>query len=688
MKRAAPLPLRKNPAGAHALLLGLALLLAWAVFSPVLNADWFYDDADYVLADPRLDHLELFQPGNWFAKPSPDSLKIDESIVLPGFDRPVIEDRYVWRLSLALERWAWGKAPAVSHAVNLCIHLACVTALFFALWRLLRLYRPFQKTGLAAPQDAWDLLPGLGALIFAIHPWVSEPVCYISARNGSLGTFFALLGTGLWVGVFTGGSWLKKLLYLAAALLCALLALGSKENFITVPAGYVLATAPCIWNRIKKWHRGWTLGIGASVVALLLTVGWLGIQSSDRASGLWLQIGQGRGWDYFFNIQNPLLLQTLGDQIPTQRLSMEFNHPNWPYWACAVALTVNTLLLLIGALGGLRWPVLLGLAWFFLHLLPTNSFLPRPDFLAGRNVYLPMAGVSVLLAGSMLWAWITFQSSAKPALRQLKWGVAGLAFAAMICWMIAARSWAESFLTPETVWRRSAAVAPDHTVVRINLAGSILLRLVNTFRQNPGAPPDQALVAEAEQAWKDALASQSSLTMKYQPDRHRDNRQSLALMNLGVIRTYMNDHVEAARCYQLSWQARPAYYQSWVRWYLASLRLNNTAQLNDAVSAGLRQWPDAWWMQAVRGLQRAGNSAVLPADALADLEQAERQPDAWPEELLSIQRLALFRLAQSNSTAQNLSARMDRLRGMGVPPDEVERLRRSITERLPTPKSP
>ena len=44
--------------------------------------------------------------------------------------------------------------------------------------------------------------------------------------------------------------------------------------------------------------------------------------------------------------------------------------------------------------------VAFGILWFFLHLLPTNSVLPRYDLLSERNLYLPSIGLYLAAAAS------------------------------------------------------------------------------------------------------------------------------------------------------------------------------------------------------------------------------------------------------------------------------------------------
>jgi len=685
------------------LLLAAAWFAAWIVYSPVLQAHWFYDDSDYVLQDPRLDHLELFWPSHWHDAPPPLEESRDGPLVLPGYGQPLIKDRYLWRLSFALEKWRLGpafseiaesahdsqaEAPAnapmltwgetAAHADNLLIHLACIGALFFALTRLLALYLPVgrdaisscdskNKDGRRTSPLAW--LPGAAALIFAVHPWAAEPVCYVSARDGSMGAFFVLLGLGLWAaGLQARRSWLIRASLIAGALLCALAAFGCKENFITAVAGYVLATWPVLWKSLARWggaSRVKFLAIagGASLLALALagTLAWVGISLSGRASGLWGQVAE-RGWRYFFEIQNPVLLTTLADQVLSLRLSLEANFPGWPDWACAVALVANAALFLLGALGGKRWPLLLGLSWFYLHLAPTNSFLPRPDFLASRNVYLPAAGIATLVAGALLWVAArrelkTRETSSVPAGSDAelipRLAVAAV-FAVLFCyWAFSSYSWAQCFAKPEGVWARSAKVAPDHSVVRLNLACAMLGRL-------SGQPSGLDDLAKAERELRAALAAEDSPTMRYHSGRHKAQRQGLAARLLAFMYYERKDYPQAELFFRRSWEQLPT-QPTWVGWAACCRDGGLSAQLADVVSEGEKRWPDQWWPRALRGLQQA-KTAGFTAQVCSDLQAAERAPNESVPELRWLQVRAIEALSSRESDPGRAKRLQERLR--------------------------
>jgi hypothetical protein len=653
-------------AGIGLLLLCLAWIAALLVYSPALKAGWFNDDPDYVLNDPRLDHLELFWPSRWSDPPPALNTTVAGDQFLPAYQRPLIEDRFLWRLSFALERRVFGLSPGTAHTINLLLHLACIGALYWALACLLKLY--------PCSSPLWHLLPGVAALIFAAHPWAAEPVCYVSARNASLGTLFVLLGVICW-----SSAWLPtvstplRILRVVLAGICALAAFSAKENFITAPAAYLLVVWPLIWRRAMYWRWRKVLPAAATTLLVLCAVALAGIHYSERAAGLWAQTGL-RGWRYLFEIQSPLVLLTLADQIPAARLSLETNHPAWPFWACVLALIVNASVIALSLRASLRWPVLLGLCWFYLHLLPTNSFLPRPDFLAMRNLYLPVVGTATLAAGALIALWLRWQShtspeTPSPSLTRPPWWLAGPAVL-LLYWSAQARGWACGFATPEVLWEHSAKIAPDHAAVRLNLACSIMNKTPKS------ADEASRQLASAEQEVAQGLAAEDSATMQFHSPRPRQVRRALALHLLARIHYARHQYREAARLYRESWTLQPT-LPVWIGWAGMAQEAGQPDEVSAAVTEGLQRWPGDWWPQAMRGMltaSRTADASRIPPEAVRDLETAEHAPDAPTRELRSLQCLALYQLAQSTSAKTRAHELLKRLKRLGLPDKDCENL--------------
>jgi hypothetical protein len=645
-----------------------ALLAALLVYHTCLNAGWFYDDQDYVLLDPRVGNLKLFMPGSW-SQPPPSLDELGQNLMLPGYDKPVIADRYLWHLSFALERAAFGIDPYLSHAVNIAIHLGCVLMLFLALTRLVKLYLEDAERRGAPAAAEWKLLPGVAALIFAVHPWAAEPVCYVSARNGGMGAFFCLLGLWLFCGTLEVSRGIAaRILFFGGALFCALLAYGSKENFIAAPAGYLLAVWPLIFSRYWSVSRGRTLAILGGGITALLGVAWIGIQSSERARGLFAQMS-GAGWRYLFEIQGPTLLMTLLDHLLCRRLSIETGFPDWAVAACWLAIFINAALLLLGTIGGRITPLLLGLGWYYVFLLPSNSVLPRPDFLAGRNVYLPTVGVTVLLAGVIVWGLGKARRSGLAGTNV----VAAFATSIWLYWGLSAHGWAAAFTEPEQVWSRSAQVAPDHAVIRLNLA-------IEMLKQKPAASMKPEERKRLEKELMAALDAENSPTMRYHSSRPKEIVRALAWRMLGDLRHGEQRHDEADEFYRKSWEQGHS-PSAWLNWLQTAVDGKMSARQSELLEIGFREWPNAWWPQYVKDMTDAmnWNQTTMTPQLQADFEAAERAPDAGETGLRSLQCQAIMRLLQQSLHDKPLAhARLARLQRMGVGEDQLEALEKQL----------
>src|SRR5579862_3498419 len=674
-------------------LLAAALLAGLVVYWPAQHADWFYDDTDYVVNDPRLKHIELFLPWHWHDPPPPLEAQGISAEQLPGYGKPLIADRYVWRLSFALERYFFGANDSshVAHTINLLLHLCCVCALFLALKRSLALYSSAPDWAEASEsklssKNLWPLLPGSAALIFAVHPWAAEPVCYVAARSGSLGTLFVLLGTFFTACAFDEQrSWRSRALLVLAVPVCALLAFGCKENFISALPGCALVVAPVAWRRLG-WSRAKTWGLASAILALFGVALFLAIRSSERAQGLFAQSSIARSWPYFFEIQNPLLLLTAWDQLPVRRISLEFNHPGWSAAACWAALLVNVFLLTLGTIGGFRWPLFLSIGWFYLHLLPTNSILVRQDFLAARNVYLPACGTAVLFAGLFLWFGAKLVCKARdvsPAQRRdATLALTALGLGLWTYWSATTWHWAAAFVNPIQVWAQSAKIAPDHSTVRLNLGVALLNEAseLKTSHEEKSAAEWEAIAAlnaDAERNLTAALDAETSPTMQYHNPSHRIMRKAVAYRALGELRRDAGNFDDAERYFREAWRAKPAIIVTWVEWVDLALNTNKIDALRDAVAEGLAYWPGKWWPVAVRGMLRVKENPrqQLTPEACADLEAAERAEDAPKSALTLIQARALYFLAQSQEKRERLPELLQRLRNLGLPEKALEGLR-------------
>ncbi len=661
-------------------LLLLALIAAFVAYEPSLSAGWFYDDNDYVLLDPRIDHPELFLPWHWHDTPPSLERPGQPTLVIPGYEKPLIADRFLWHLSFALERKFFGPtpSPSIAHGVNLFLHLCCIAMLFLALSNLLRLYLPEDDPASADAWRIWRFLPGAAALFFAVHPWAAEPVCYVSARNGSMGALFTLTGLFCWTYIFETRRHLAvRAAALLGSLVFALMAFGSKENFLVAPAGYVLATAPLIWRKFGAWPKPTRIGLFAGIAAVIVIIGWIGIRNSDRASGLFAQTAGGAGWTYLFEIQSPILLMLLGDEVLARRLTLETNYPGWEVWACWIGILANALLLLWGTVRGFKKPVWLALVWFYIFLIPSNSFLPRPDFLAGRNVYLPTVGAAVLLAGAVLWAVSKLYARAQqnspgrvPATIVIP---IALGFGLCLYFSNVTYNWADGFESPVVIWARSSEVAPDHAVLRLNHAVE-LFRVVMMEQQ--AGEDVQSAKQRCEKELHAAIAAEDSQTMRYHTERPKAMVRSIAFQILGQLCQSDQRNKEALGYYRKSWEVAnggmvPPSVATWVQW----LSVCDANTVDECMAEGMRVWPNAWWPAAARGLRRLQqNEDRMSSEILEDLQGAERVPNTTDYSLRLLQAEALGRIAMSISDKPRALALVQRLKDLGIPEENVAKV--------------
>ena len=275
--------------------------------------------------------------------------------------------------------WILGEgAPWGFHAFNVLVHAAnaclayCIGLRLAARWN-------------AGARDAiW-----LAALVFALHPVQTEAVTYISGRSTSLAAMFYLAAVLAYLRA--APAWVSLGLF---ALACA-----AKETALTLPAALLLCEVaslrPVDWRAVarRQWMH-WALA--GALLGLALSharyTHFIEAAFSQRsvADNLLSQV-QGIGY-----LVSRLFLP--------HRLNIDPALPPLSAWDGALALQAAALaILLVLGLLSLRvrpW-VGFGLCWFFLHLLPTNSVVPRVDIANERQLYLALWGLALALAISL-----------------------------------------------------------------------------------------------------------------------------------------------------------------------------------------------------------------------------------------------------------------------------------------------
>jgi len=339
-------------------------LLAAAVTLAYLNSFagvFQFDDLNVIVSNPTVHSL-----GAWFAD-------------LGRGIRPLL------KLTYALNWILWPEAAGF-HAFNLAVHLANTLLVYF-LARMLA-----QGHGLNAGRDA-GVAAAVAALLFGLHPAQTEAVTYISGRSSSLMATFCL---GSLLAYAAGCERHRHWLLHGVSPALFALAVATKEAAITFPLALLWWEAsrrsgPLDWKAIARRQAAHWVVLAAAAAALLAhplygsrIVPDLGLESFRRNA-----LSQVDAVTYL--VLRLVRIHPLNID-PDLRMASSWN----------LTLAVEAALLLALCVAGLfslrkrRWWGL-GLAWFVLVLLPTNSLLPRLDLANDRHLYLAGFGLFVAL---------------------------------------------------------------------------------------------------------------------------------------------------------------------------------------------------------------------------------------------------------------------------------------------------
>ena len=444
----APVAAARVPAGLRhrtrlwTVLAGLAIAVAGCLaHGRSLEAGLLFDDHD-IVGDPTLVtdaggvHWRRALAEGWWG-PAPDRDRLW---------RPVTQ------VSIALQRAA-GQGPRALHTVNLGLHVA--VALLVALW----------IRRLAGPAAAV-----VAGLLFAVHPLAGEAVTFVVGRADLLATGFVLTALiGVDLSLEAGRSRAAALCGTALAAAGAML---SKESGFALP----LLAVPLILVRARSGGVPRARQIAALVAVTVPALPILAARSA--VLGGLVRPALPPFWNNPIAHAGPvegrleaarLLMRGLRLFLWPSPLS-----PDYSYAAITVPPVDLTAILStlagLGAVGVVAWLLrrrpwaLLGGVIFFLAQVPTSNLLfPIGTVFAERLLYLPMAGLGLLL-GDLVGAALGSRRAAPAVLLSL---AAVLGSAALL-----SRSRGDDFVSDLTLWRAATEAQPDSAKAHYNLGRS------------------------------------------------------------------------------------------------------------------------------------------------------------------------------------------------------------------------
>jgi tetratricopeptide (TPR) repeat protein len=283
--------------------------------------------------------------------------------------------------SLALDRTLYGARPRGYHVTSIALHVITTTALFFLLCAL----------------GAGPLGAALAAVLFGVHPIHTEAVDVAFNRSEILACL-GVVGALCWV-----WHWLprQRLLAWTGAAAIFLLALLSRESAVSLPVLVALALV-LLPPSTEMNARAWLLAAAALAVPLVVYLGLRQWAVGGLAGGALRSIGpEGIGGAHAPLHRLSLVAATVRDywRMVVWPWPLRASYEDYALHGVGGALALHAVLVAAAVAAWKRFPALtLGIAFFYVALLPSTRLLADPALLAERFVYLPSAGLAIPLA--------------------------------------------------------------------------------------------------------------------------------------------------------------------------------------------------------------------------------------------------------------------------------------------------
>ncbi len=438
---------------------GVILLGAWAAYFNTFHVPLLLDDSQAIANNVTLRHLASLRT------------------VLSPPDYSGVSGRPFLNLTYAVNYAFGGTHVFGYHLVNFFLHAFAGMVLFGVVRRALRSPRLDGRF-----ENAADVLAAAIALLWTVHPLLTESVTYISQRAESLmGLFYLLTLYGFVRSISDPGVGGKKgaapradsrssradpavdktvqrfnrwsVLSIAA---CAL-GMATKEVMVTAPPMVFVFDCVFYAGGFKAAWRG-RRSYYCGLAATWLLTAWLMLVAGKHSIGF----RQGVSLIDYASTECRAIPIYLGLAVWPHPLVFDYG-PVLAAPSLAVLAGGLTILFLLGVTAFLLWRSpqvgFLGL-WFFVILAPTSSLVPvalQP--IAESRMYLPLAGIvtGAVLSGYAFWG------------ARVRWPALALALAMIFATAVRNSDYRDAL----TIWRDTEAKRPRNPRAQDNLGGAL-----------------------------------------------------------------------------------------------------------------------------------------------------------------------------------------------------------------------
>ena len=232
-------------------------IILLSVYSNTFDASWHFDDEYSILKNNALHMTDL----NW------ENVK---STFHASSDGRGHVDRPVACLSFAFNYYLGGTEVHGYHILNFMIHFLSSIFLFLFIYHTLNLPILKERYG---PNSYFIGL--LATVLWAINPVQTQAVTYIVQRMASMAGMFYVMTMYFYLKGRTSAPKILRVTHYFSSIVCAILALGSKENTVTLPMVILLYDLFLVQGITKKSLKKYIFlfpiaVLGGAIVAVFL----------------------------------------------------------------------------------------------------------------------------------------------------------------------------------------------------------------------------------------------------------------------------------------------------------------------------------------------------------------------------------------------------------------------------------